>query len=82
MWQVELVLPLQARWHKAASQEVVSTSEHESRLLGSSERDEHVGLQSICTALLHIPTFKKTNKQDLTIQSRLPLLLLVSGYAQ
>lgn len=68
--QVELIFLLQARWHKSASQEVISSFKQGGRFLWCSERDEHVRLESICATLLHIPTFNmKTNKKRLSLTS-------------
>lgn len=57
--QVQLVLPLQTGRHEPSSQEVIPSLELQGGLLGCSQRDEHVGLQTVGAALLHIPAFKE-----------------------
>lgn len=62
--QVELVLLLQGGWNKASPQEVIATSELGSGLFGGGEGNEHVRLDSVWTALLHVPAFQtKTEKK-------------------
>lgn len=72
--QVELIFLLQARWHKSASQEVISSFKQGGGLLWRSERDEHVRLESICATLLHIPTFNNENKQKKDVTNQLKSL--------
>ena len=53
--QVELVLLLQGRGDETPPEVVVSTPEVDGRLLGRGQGDEHVGLQAVWPALLHVP---------------------------
>lgn len=54
--QVQPILPLQTRRHEAPSQEVVTPPKLEGRFFGSGQRDEHVRLESVDTAPLHVPS--------------------------